>query len=204
VQLPKTPITSEYACNGLLVSLATWASAPACVALVVLLVRVRKQLSVRDYLSLHRVSIWRFLAWAALLLIFIAIADGTTWLLDRDVVGNFMIESYRTAVIVPLLLASLWIAAPVFEETFFRGFMFRGIQQSRLGTLGAVLITAFVFAVMHLQYNAYEIAVVFLGGILLGVARATSNSLYLTICLHSLMNIVATVELWVYLWWWRP
>ncbi|MFZ1935692.1 MAG: type II CAAX endopeptidase family protein [Thermoguttaceae bacterium] len=199
-QLPKTPITSEYACNGLLVSLATWAAASACLALVVLLIKLRKQLSVRDYLSLHRVSIGRFLAWASLLLIFIAITDGATWLLGRDVVPHFMIDSYRTAVIAPLFLASLWIAAPVFEEAFFRGFMFRGIQQSRLGNLGAILITAAVWSVIHLQYSAYEVAVIFLSGILLGVARATSNSVYLTIGLHSLMNVVATVELWVYLW----
>jgi membrane protease YdiL (CAAX protease family) len=48
--------------------------------------------------------------------------------------------------------------------------------------------------------RAFDHAVIFLGGILLGVARATSNSVYLTIGLHSLMNVVATVELWVYLW----
>ena len=41
---------------------------------------------------------------------------------------------------------------------------------------------------------------IFGSGILLGIARATSNSVCLTIGLHSLMNLIATVELWVYLW----
>lgn len=78
--------------------------------------------------------------------------------------------------------------------------MFRGIQRSRLGNVGAILITSVVWSAIHLQYNAYEVTVVFLGGILLGLARATSNSIYLTIGLHSLMNVIATIELWVYLW----
>ncbi len=157
-------------------------------------------MSLRDYLSLHRVSIWRFLAWATVLVLFVVVADGTTWFLDRDVVTKFMIDWYRTAGFVPAMLAALWIAAPVFEETFFRGFMFRGIQQSRLGNVGAILITAVVWSGIHLQYSAYEMAVIFLGGILLGAARARSNSIYLTIGLHSLMNVIATIELWVYLW----
>ena len=159
----------------------------------------KKEMSVRDYLSLHRVSIWRFLAWANVLVIFVVVTDGVTWLLGRDVVPKFMIDWYRTAGFVPAMLGSLWIAAPVFEEAFFRGFMFRGIQQSRLGNVGAILITALVWSVIHLQYSAYEVTVIFLAGILLGVARARSNSIYLTIGLHSLMNIIATIELWVYL-----
>jgi hypothetical protein len=196
VQSPKTPSAGDYVCNGLLLSVATWVSAPICLAFVVLLVKLRNQLSIRDYLSLNRVSAGRFLAWAAILLVFVAVSDGATWLLGRDVVPSFMIESYRTAVIVPLLLATLYIAAPVFEEIFFRGFMFQGIQQSRLGNLGAVLITSLTWSAIHMQYDAYQVAMIFAGGILLGVARARSNSVYLTIALHSLMNVIATIELW--------
>jgi membrane protease YdiL (CAAX protease family) len=183
----------------LLLSVATWAAAPLCLALVILLVRLRNQLSVRDYLSLRGVSAGRFLAWAAILLAFVAVADGTTWLLDLNVVPSFMVEAYRTAGSVPLLLATLWIAAPVFEEVFFRGFMFHGIQQSRLGNVGAILITSLVWSAIHMQYNVYEVSIIFLGGILLGTARARSNSVLLTIGLHSIMNVVAMIELWVYL-----
>jgi uncharacterized protein len=197
VQLPKTPSTDHYVYNGLSVSVATWISMPVCVAFVVLLAKLRNQLSVRDYLSLHRVPVRQFLAWAGILLLFVVATDGITWLLGRDVVPPVMIEMYRTAVIVPLFWATLIIAAPLFEETFFRGFMFRGIQQSRLGNLGAVLITSFTWSIIHMQYDAYQVAGVFLIGILLGVARARSDSVYLTIAMHSLMNVIATIELWI-------
>jgi uncharacterized protein len=199
LQAPKTLDPDSISGNGLFVSVATWVSMPICLAFVILLVKLRNQLSIREYLSLNRVSMGSFLAWAAALLVFVGCTDGTTWLLGRDIVPRFMIDAYRTAVVVPLLLAALWIAAPVFEEMFFRGFMFRGIQQSRLGNLGAILITSFIWSIIHMQYDAYQMAMIFLGGILLGVARARSNSVYLTIGLHSLMNVIATIELWVYL-----
>jgi uncharacterized protein len=198
VALSPKPLTAgSHAYNGLSLAVATWSSMLVCVAFVALLVRLRNQLSIRDYLALNRVSIGRFLAWTAALVLFAGVSDLVTWLLGREVVPRVMIEIYRTAVFAPLLCAALIIAAPVFEEVFFRGFMFRGIQQSRLGDIGAILITSFTWAIIHLQYDAYQVTVVFLGGLLLGLARARSNSVYLTICLHAVMNVIATIELWM-------
>lgn len=134
-KLPKTPITSEYVCDGLLLSVATWVAAPLCIALIVLLIKARRQLSIRDYLTLHRVSIGRFLVWAGLLLIFVVVTDGTTWLLGRNVVPTFMIESYRTAVVVPLLLGCSGSRLPYSRRRFsavscFAAFSDRGWETS--------------------------------------------------------------------------
>jgi uncharacterized protein len=185
----------ELASSGLLLSVAEWVSAPLGLALVMLLVKLRKQLSMRDYLALNRVSGRRLLVWTSIILLFVVVSDGTTWLLGRDLVPEIMVKAYRTAVVVPLLWTAIVVAAPLFEELFFRGFMFRGIQQSRLGNIGAVLITSFIWSIIHIQYDVYELAVIFLGGILLGIARARSNSTYLTIVMHSTMNLIATSEL---------
>jgi uncharacterized protein len=189
----------RYACVGLFLSVATWVAAPLCFAIVILLVKLRRQLSIREYLSFRRVSAGSFLGWAAVMLVFAGLSDVAIWLLGRPIACDFTIDVYRTAVFVPLLLATLWIAAPVFEETLVRGFMFQGIQQSRLGNPGAILITALVWSLTHMQYDAYGMWVIFLSGILLGIARAKTDSVYLTIGLHSMMNVVATIELWVYL-----
>ena len=68
-----------------------------------------------------------------------------------------------------------WIAivfaAPVFEEIFFRGFLFEGFRKSRIGDLGTVIITALTWAIIHTQYGYYEMSFIFLLGILLGVVR---------------------------------
>jgi membrane protease YdiL (CAAX protease family) len=87
------------------------------------------------------------------------------------------------------------VAAPLYEETFFRGFMFRGIRQSRLGATGALLITAAVWALMHVQYDAFTVAQIFAGGILLGAARLKTGSIYTTLAMHALWGLVATIEI---------
>ena len=78
--------------------------------------------------------------------------------------------------------------------------MFRGIQQSRLGNTGAVLITSLTWTVIHTQYNLYYLLVIFAVSILLGIARIRSNSIYVPIAMHSLMNLIATIQMEVYLW----
>jgi membrane protease YdiL (CAAX protease family) len=50
-------------------------------------------------------------------------------------------------------LASLWfgmvVAAPIVEEMLFRGLMYRGLVESRIGVIGAMLITSVVFGLAH-------------------------------------------------------
>ena len=190
----------EFAINGLCLSLSTWVSSPACLALIILFVKLRKRWSICDYLALNRIPMRCLIQWALVLLAFVVVTDGLTWFLGRDIVPAVMVEAYRTADSVLLLWATLCVAAPVFEEVFFRGFIFRGLQASRLGNPGAVLITALAWSMMHLQYDIYQLSVVLAGGILLGIVRVRSNSTSLTIALHSLMNVIATIELEVYLW----
>ena len=72
--------------------------------------------------------------------------------------------------------------------------MFHGIASSRLGTVPAVLITAAAWAAIHVQYDWLGVGSVFLGGILLGIARLKTRSVMLTMLLHSLQNLMATIE----------
>ncbi|MBU4271206.1 MAG: CPBP family intramembrane metalloprotease [Planctomycetes bacterium] len=190
----------RLASSGLLLSVAEWVSAPLTLAMVVLLVKLRRQLSVRQYLSLNRVPAKTYLVWTAIVLVYVVVSDGASWILGKSIVPEVMIEAYRTAVVPPLLWGAIIVAAPVFEELFFRGFFFRGIQQSRLGNVGAVLITSFFWSIIHVQYSLPLIVWIFLLGILLGIARARSNSTYLTIALHALLNLIATIQVEMFLW----
>ena len=92
------------------------------------------------------------------------------------------------------------MAAPIFEETFFRGFKFRGIRHSRLGPPGAVLATALAWTLMHAQYDVFALLQVFASGLLLGLARLKSQSLYVPLAMHSAANPIATVEVAVACW----
>ena len=76
----------------------------------------------------------------------------------------------------------------------FRGFLFKGLQKSFLGGLGAVVVSSVVFAVIHIQYGfAVIVFLLFPMALLLGYARLKSNSLILPILLHSFNNLLTCI-----------
>ena len=183
--------------DGLLLSVATIVSGPCCVGLIVLFAWLRRGHALREYLGLHWPSSRRVAAWLAVTTGFIVASDTLTWLLGRPIVPEFMTDVYDTARIPVLLYLALIGVAPIFEELFFRGFMIAGLRRSPLGAVGAVLLTSVAWALLHMQYDAYQIMTLVVGGILLGTARLTTGSTYLPILLHVFMNTVATTELLV-------
>ena len=132
--------------------------------------------------------------WLGTVLIFAACSDALTYALGREIVPEFMLDVWYTSVWLPLLWLALIVGAPLVEETVFRGFLFVGLQQFRHGNVVAVLATSASWAVIHLQYDLYQIALIFFIGILLGIARLRTGSLWVPLAMHALMNLLATIE----------
>jgi len=84
------------------------------------------------------------------------------------------------------------IMAPLFEETFFRGFLFRGLATS-WGWVWGALASAAVFALAHQQLSVF-LPLFALGFALAWVYKRT-GSLWTSIAMHSLFNAVS-VLLW--------
>jgi len=93
-----------------------------------------------------------------------------------------------------LIWISVVIVAPISEELAFRGFIFRGLSVSWLGVSGTLIATSAAWASMHVQYDAYTLAQIFLIGLLLGWIRWASGSTLLTILLHMLANLTACIQ----------
>jgi len=93
--------------------------------------------------------------------------------------------SVQTAVVV---------AAPTFEEVFFRGFLLEGGRRWRLVGLGGAVLTALLWAGIYLQPGRFEIGAIFALGVLLAVLRIRSGSLLPCLAAHALVNLVATLE----------
>jgi len=64
------------------------------------------------------------------------------------------------------------VVAAVFEELFFRGLLYRGLAESRLGVAGAVVVTAAVFALLHWRLTAFDLSYLFASGLGFGLLRA--------------------------------
>jgi len=180
--------------SGLFLGLATVTSTPVSVALIWLFTWLRRGLPVKEYLALKRVRGRHLARWLVLLLCLGVVSDLTTWLMGRPFVPEVMVTEYRTAVFPPLLWLAVVVGAPLAEELFFRGFVFKGLLHSFLGGTGAVVVTAGVWAVIHLQYDWYGMVNIFVAGLLFGYARLKTNSVYPCLLMHALMNLLATVQ----------
>ncbi len=189
--------------NGFFLSTAILATAPFTIGLVILFAKIRpaagRSITLREYLCLKKVGWKEISMWLLVVILCAGISDTLTYFLGRSVVTKFMLDSYTTAYFVPFLWVALIVVAPIVEEVFFRGFMFKGIEHSVLGPAGAVTITALLWSALHVQYDAYGIISLFIVGIILGIARFKSRSIYPTIFMHMLQNLIATVEVIIYL-----
>lgn len=177
-----------------LVWLGTILATPAQIAVLAWAVRMRGGFAA--YMAL-RVPDRREWIFGAVLLAGLVVAfDGLTIALGRDVVPPFLVEAYRTAKAagaLATLFIAIVIAAPIWEELLFRGFLFRGFQ-SRLGPGAAVVLTALTWALLHVQYDWFGIAQVFCIGLFFGWLRLRSGSTLLVIPLHMATNLVAALE----------
>jgi len=77
------------------------------------------------------------------------------------------------------------VLAPVLEEIFFRGFVFKGFRQ-RYGVKTALFLSSFIFALSHLQLAAL-LPTFLMGGVLAYMVHR-SNSLFPGMILHFIIN----------------
>ena len=180
--------------NGYFVSLSTFVTTIVCGGCIVGVIKLKKGSVLREYLCIRPVSLNTLLKWMGLLAVFIVLADLITTLLGRPIVPNFMLAIYATADPMWMLWFALIIAAPLFEEAFFRGFLLKGFESSFMGPVGAIVVTSGLWALIHFQYDAYEITSIFFFGLLLGAARFYTGSLLMPLGMHAVGNLVATIE----------
>ena len=188
----------SFKANGLLLAIATCVGAPVAIGGSAFFAGLRGGISLREYLHLQQPAKGQYTRWFIWLIGFAALSDVVTMLAGKPIVPEFMVEAYTSAGFAPLLWIATVIGAPIGEEVIYRGFMFEGILHSRAGAVGAIGIPAFLWASLHVQYDMYGIATVFVGGLLLGVARLKSKSLYVPVLMHALWGLIATVETAIY------
>ena len=156
--------------------------------LIALMVFSKKGSSWRDYMAWRRVSIWRVIGWC-MLCMFAVYLRGVVHQLLGWPESDFMAKMALVGSPVVLIL-TVAVAAPIFEELVFRGFMYSGFERS-LGAVPAVLLTSAIFAMMHVQYNHYELLHIFVLGLVLAWARMRTQSLWTPIAMHAVNNGLA-------------
>lgn len=186
---------TEIPSAGLIISLSTFASTLAGCGLIALSIKARRGASIGDYLSLQPITAKTILILLAIALGFIAAESVISHYADIST-QEMLINAYQTSIWPPLFWMATVLFAPLFEEAFFRGFLFAGLQRSKIGIIGTILVTSLVWTSLHVvQYGPYELAIVFLMGILLGLARYRTGSLWSPLLMHAFWNLLATLSL---------
>jgi hypothetical protein len=191
---PQKPISiASAATNGAVLAFSLAVSAPALILLLVWIIR-QTRVPVADYLGLKWPG-WRdmVLGFLALALVLGGTSGIATWL-GKDSPA-FISDTFTSAAsegMLPLLLLSFVILAPLQEELIFRGFFLRGFVPA-IGLWPAILVTSGVWAVSHGQYEWFFVGEIFALGIVLGWIRCRSGSLIASFILHATVNGMAVV-----------
>src|SRR6266853_155533 len=172
--------------GGLTISLSVIMGLPAVLAALWIAIRITRT-PFTDYLALRWTRWTNFLIGAVALFVLVAGWDLLSRATGREVEPGFMVDvlkSARADGALWLLVLAFCVAAPVSEELFARGFLYRGWSESFLGPIGAIVLSSMVWTALHLQYDWFFFGEVFSIGLLLGYLRYRSNSTWLTVIVH--------------------
>ena len=158
--------------------------------------KLKRGSQLKEYFALNGFKLKRLGFW---ILVFIVLQVGTGFLIEalgaKEIPDFMMNLEYPTLMEKFLLLIAVAIAAPVVEEVVFRGFLLKGFTNSFMGRHGAVLVTSALWAVIHMQYEVAYLIAIFVIGLVFGYARLLTNSLFIPMIMHSLMNLLSMMGL---------
>jgi membrane protease YdiL (CAAX protease family) len=182
--------------GGLTISLSVIMGLPAVLGALWVAIRTSRT-PFAEYLALRGTAWTHLLIGAVALGVLVMGWDAVSRATGREVAPGFMgevLQSARADGALWLLVIAFCVAAPVSEELFARGFLYRGWSESALRPAGAILLSSLVWTALHLQYDWFFFGEVFSIGLLLGYLRYRFHSTWLTIFVHGLNNLAAVVQ----------
>src|SRR5579864_6352354 len=137
--------------HGLTISLSVITGLPAVLLALWVAIRI-KGARFADYLALRAFS-WRNLAIGVVALFVLVMAwDALSRATGREVEPGFMgdvLRSARAEGALWILVIAFCVVAPIVEELFARGFLYRGWSESFLGPAGAIVLSSMVWTGLH-------------------------------------------------------
>lgn len=115
---------------------------------------------------------------------------------------KFLKSTFAHPLYFSLAIFSIIILAPLIEETLFRGFLQTYIRR-HLGQKQAIWITSVCFSLFHFSFsqgfgNLSIIPSLFIFSLFLGFVYEKQASIYASMMLHGLFNLISVVNLYLF------
>lgn len=177
--------------SGLNLAVGTSLACPVMLVGCALLVLARRGPPLAEYLALHPLRPARLAGWVVLMeAVALGFSNLNEWM-DRPA-PEFVASAYASAGHLPFFWSAIALCAPVAEEVLFRGFLFPGWMDSRLGRVGTVGFTSLAFMLVHGgQYDWLDLVQIGAVGLALGLARVRSGSLLAPLAMHVALNLTS-------------
>ncbi len=107
---------------------------------------------------------------------------------SAGLVKEAMFDIARNPTMFFLVFPSVAIGAPLAEELIFRGQLFSALSRTKLGVLGATLLTAVIWSLLHVTEPWLSIALISMMGLAFGWMMYRFGSLWVPIILHGMWN----------------
>ena len=179
--------------NGFLLSLASLGSAAVCVPFIRFLTGRREPEPWR-FLALRQVGARSMAVWMLAMVAVLVASDALTLAIGEPLVPDFMVQAYASSRYPAILLTALLVAAPLFEEIFFRGFLLSGFTSAGISPLVSAFVSSLAWSAIHMQYDLYGMATIFVMGLVLSAARFKTDSIVPCLVMHALANAVSFGE----------
>lgn len=188
-------LTKVESSLGSIVSAALVLQVIVGIPVIISFVKLRGNMPFRDYVGLRSFKAITLLVWLPINFGYLVLSEVVRLAFNIPQ-SQSDITLYTTSNSLPMFFIGIVIFAPAFEEVLFRGFMFRGYFKS-IGPFFAIILTAAMWAILHISSETvvYDIGVIFIGGLLLGLARWKTGSLWITLAMHAFWNLLAFIAI---------
>lgn len=162
--------------------------------ILVFFIVMKRKLSLKEDIGLVIPRLKHVLIWLLGFIILIGIEEFFYNLEYGGADPESWTHRYTTFEII-LRFFGVVLLAPISEELLFRGLIFSQIKKTRLKIIGAIVIPALIFSLIHIQYSSIIVlSLIFVDGVFYGIARYYTGSVLVPIILHMYSNLGAMLE----------
>lgn len=183
--------------DGDLIGIISFVSIFAVCPAAWLIGKIKKPWGGMEYLGHRSVKWWSWPMWLIITFVLMMAMNTLGPMLGLDEMHDSMITMAQSTDYPILLFLGIAVGAPFVEEFIFRGVLWTGWRKSRLGLWGTIALTTIFWSLLHIQYMNEPSIFLFLGafGILLGLAREYTGSIWVPVAMHALNNGISAIAM---------